>query len=53
MLKAGQKASLLLWEEGSEQSDCSFTVMKSASDKHPEIPVFSADVNMVRDIYSV
>jgi len=52
MLKADQKAYFLLWKKGSEQSDCAFTGMKSASDKHPEIPVFSADVSIVRDIHT-
>lgn len=42
---------LLLWKSGSEQSECAFKALSEVSARHPEIPVFTADVVSVRDIH--
>ena len=50
-LKESGKAFLLLWKKGSEQSECARKGFNAASEKHPEIMSFAADVTVVRDIH--
>jgi len=51
LLKDTEKSYLLLWKRGSGQSECAFSALSSASAKHPEVMVLSADVTEVRDIH--
>ncbi len=53
LLPGSKKTYLLLWKKGSEQSECAYRALTEASQKHPEIPVLSADVATVRDIHPV
>jgi len=50
-LESDQKAYLLLWKKGSEQSECALKGLQKAVEKYSEIAVFMADVNVVRDIH--
>jgi len=52
-LTVNERSYILLWKKGSEQSDCAHNALKSASTRHPELPVYSADINLVRDIHPV
>ncbi len=53
ILAHDKKTYILLWKKGSELSECAYAALKNASDKHPEIMTFSADVGLVRDIHEV
>jgi glutaredoxin-like YruB-family protein len=46
-----EKSFLLLYKEGSEQSSCAFRNIENASADTENIKLFSADVNIVRDIH--
>lgn len=46
-----EKAFLLLYKSGSEQSDCAFKQVMEASEQVDEVHVMYADVNLVRDIH--
>ena len=45
------RAYLLLYKKGSEQSDCAFESLSQAMKSHVSINVFVADTNIVRDIH--
>ncbi|HEY9125374.1 MAG TPA: glutaredoxin domain-containing protein [Bacteroidales bacterium] len=45
------KAFLLLYKSGSEQSDCAVRNLKTALNGHDQLPVFLADVSEVKDIH--
>lgn len=51
LLKKHKTAYLLLFKSGSEQSNCAFDNLKSASDIYEKELFLSADVNTVRDIH--
>ena len=46
-----ERAFLLLYKKGSEQSDCSLKNLQAADTNQKDISVFMADVNEVRDIH--
>ena len=46
------KAYLLLYKKGSEQSDCAYENLSAASSENKDVHVFVADTNQVRDIHS-
>jgi glutaredoxin-like YruB-family protein len=50
-LAEGTRSYLLLWKQGSEQSECALKACAVASSTHPGIPVFTAEVTAVRDIH--
>lgn len=52
MSEAG-KSVLLLYREGSEQSTCAFRNIEKASIDTGKVRVFSADVNVVKDIHKL
>ena len=45
------KAYLLLYKKGSEQSDCAYENLSSSLEENPDISAFIADTNVVRDIH--
>ncbi|MEE4257069.1 MAG: glutaredoxin domain-containing protein [Bacteroidales bacterium] len=45
------KAYLLLYKKGSEQSDCAYANLSEASNENKKVHVFVADTNLVRDIH--
>jgi len=45
------KAYLLLYKKGSEQSDCAYANLSEASKENMDVHVFVADTNQVRDIH--
>ncbi len=47
-----EKSLLLLYKKGSEQCDCALRSLEDAGKMENTIPVFSADVSVVRDIHS-
>lgn len=47
-----EKAYLLIFKKGAEQSDCAFRNLSASLERHPEVAVFTADTNFVRDIHS-
>jgi glutaredoxin-like YruB-family protein len=47
-----KKAYLLIYKKGAEQSDCAFRNLSASLERHPEVSVFTADTNLVRDIHS-
>lgn len=51
-IKNQEKSYLLLYKEGTEQSDCALEMLKDIELEEGNIEVLSADVNMVRDIHS-
>lgn len=50
-LKGKSRAFLLLYKEGSEQSECAYRNLKSLETEEGDVDVFYADVNQVRDIH--
>ncbi|MBN2522850.1 MAG: hypothetical protein JXB24_06225 [Bacteroidales bacterium] len=46
-----EKAYLLLFKKGKENSDCAFTNIQSAEAKVKDVQIYYADVNSVRDIH--
>jgi glutaredoxin-like YruB-family protein len=46
-----EKAYLLLYKKGSEQSDCAYENMSAALREHKDVHAFVADTNLVRDIH--
>ncbi len=50
-LKKEKKSYLLLYKKGSEQSDCAMDHFTEASTEMNKLQLFSADVNIVRDIH--
>lgn len=52
-LKESEKTYLLLYKEGSEQSDCALTNIRQVSDQMKDLTIYVADVNKVRDIHPV
>ena len=46
-----ERAYILLYKKGSEQSDCAFENLSSALIDKPEIKAFVADTTVVRDIH--
>jgi glutaredoxin-like YruB-family protein len=46
-----EKAYLLLYKEGNEQSDCAYKNIETALSNNESVSVFSADVATVRDIH--
>jgi glutaredoxin-like YruB-family protein len=51
-LKDTEKAYLLLYKAGSEQSDCALRNLQTAKQPEENIHIFLADVSTVRDIHS-
>jgi glutaredoxin-like YruB-family protein len=51
ILDQHRKVYLLLWKQGSEQSECAFKAYSEASAKHPEMMAMAADVSVVNDIH--
>lgn len=49
--KTAEISYLLLYKNGSPLNDCALNNIKEASEKVKNIPVFAADVNLVRDIH--
>ncbi len=47
------KAYVLLYKKGSEQSDCAYENLSAALAENKDVEVFTADTNMVRDIHPV
>jgi glutaredoxin-like YruB-family protein len=47
-----EKTYLLLYRQGSEQSECALGNLEQALGSSPEMDVFTADVNEVRDIHT-
>lgn len=47
------KSFLLLYKEGSEQSTCALRNIKEAFPDSNEVRIFSADVNVVKDIHKI
>ena len=47
-----EKAYLLLYKKGSEQSDCAYANLSEAVKEHTNAEVFTADTNQVRDIHT-
>lgn len=47
------RAYLLIYKKGTEASDCSYNSLTKAHVEHEDIPVFTVDVNQVRDIHPV
>ena len=45
------KAYLLLFKKGSEQSDCAYANLSEALNENKDVHVFVADTNQVRDIH--
>jgi len=45
------KAYLLLYKKGSEQSDCAYANLSEALNENKEVHVFVSDTNQVRDIH--
>ena len=45
------KAYLLLYKKGSEQSDCAYENLSAAIKENKEVNVYVADTNIVRDIH--
>ncbi len=50
-LKDSEKAFLLLYKSGNENSDCAFAQVKEASQNISDMLVLAADVSVVRDIH--
>ncbi|HSG67479.1 MAG TPA: thioredoxin family protein, partial [Bacteroidales bacterium] len=50
-IKDVDRAYLLLYKKGSEQSDCAFTSLEEALKETGDVKVFVADTNSVRDIH--
>lgn len=50
-LEGLDKAYLLLYKKGSEQSDCAFSNLSASLQEHDEVHAFVADTNLVRDIH--
>lgn len=46
------KSFLLLYKQGSDQSNCAFHNMENALAGQAEAPVYAADVSSVRDIHT-
>ena len=46
-----EKAYLLLYKKGSDQSDCAYANLSEAEKEYGEVKVFTADTNLVRDIH--
>ena len=46
------KAYLLLYKKGSEQSDCAYENLSSSLEENTDVSVFIADTNAVRDIHA-
>lgn len=46
-----EKAYLLLYKKGSEQSDCAYANLSEALKEHKDMNFFTADTNLVRDIH--
>ncbi|MCD4724445.1 MAG: thioredoxin family protein [Bacteroidales bacterium] len=46
------KAYLLLYKKGLEQSDCAYENLSSSLEENPDVSVFIADTNVVRDIHA-
>lgn len=46
-----ERAYLLLYKKGSEQSECSLKSLNEVAVNKDEVPVFMADVSIVRDIH--
>lgn len=51
-IKGKERAYLLLYKKGSEQSDCAFENLSQALKEHADLNVFVADTNTVRDIHT-
>jgi glutaredoxin-like YruB-family protein len=51
MISQLEKAYLLLYKKGSEQSDCAHENLSAALKEHKDVDVFVADTNIVRDIH--
>lgn len=47
-----ERAFLLLYKKGSEQSECSLKNLNAVNDSEDELPIFLADVSQVRDIHT-
>ena len=47
-----ERAFLLLYKKGSEQSECSLKNLRSIDGKEGDIDIFTADVTTVRDIHT-
>lgn len=45
------KAYVLLYKKGSEQSDCAYENLSAAINEHKDAHIFVADTNQVRDIH--
>lgn len=52
-IKALDKAYVLLYKKGSEQSDCAHENLSASLAENKEIHAFTADTNQVRDIHPV
>lgn len=50
-VKDKEKVFLLLYKSGSEQSECAFNNLNQTTEGEIPVPVYSADVNSVRDIH--
>ena len=46
------KAYLLLYKKGSEQSDCAYENLSSSLEENTDVSAFIADTNVVRDIHA-
>lgn len=50
-IKDKEKVFLLLYKSGSEQSECAYNNLNQTTSGEISVPVYSADVNFVRDIH--
>ncbi len=50
-MKEDARAYLLLYRQGSEQSDCAKKNIEEVADKNPSVRIFMANVQEVRDIH--
>jgi hypothetical protein len=46
------KAYLLLYKKGADQSDCAYENLSSSLEENPDVSAFIADTNVVRDIHA-